>query len=148
LLCSFRGFTKSSQKTAFFAFFELEFNRYLNAAILAGELLARFSSFSDSLNGKRVFIEDYFDNLLKNKDRATELKQQQMVLLTLLGCIGSFNLSIRDREEGGAPDKVLFVDFNNHVTFFSSLLFACFCVRCSEHHDRAPDLGAISWLSP
>jgi hypothetical protein len=105
-LFSFRGFTKSSQKAAFFAFFDLEFGRYLNAAILAGEFLARFSSFSDSLNGKRLYIEDYFDNQLKNKERAADLKQQQMILLTLLGCIGSFNLSIRDREEGSGPDKV------------------------------------------
>ncbi len=67
--------------------------------ISAADFLARFTSFSEAFNGKRAAVEDYFDAVLKVKERKEQLRAAPMTVLGLLGAVGHFGLSIRDKPD-------------------------------------------------
>ncbi len=66
----------------------------------AAEFLARFTSLSDAFGGKRAAVEDYFDALLKAKERKEQLRAAPPhTLLGLLGAVGYYGLSVRDKAD-------------------------------------------------
>jgi hypothetical protein len=102
-----------SKRLSFFHFFELELVCYLKGRFSSGALLSRFACFFDCFGGKRSYIEDYLDHHLATSN----LKQREMALLALLGCMGLYELSSSGHSEVLSLFFCSFSFLNSHSLF-------------------------------